>query len=363
MDAVLLYPLILEDRLELVITTPNSPPTRRTIDVTRLEINKAIQEFRSALEDRNSPNVKALAQKLYGWLVKPIEADLKDANTQAIVYAPDGQLRYLPLAALHDGNQWLIQRLKINNITSKSLANLNPQDPINLNVLAGAFVEGKYEFNVGTQAFSFWGLPFAGEEVSQLLASIPGTTHFLNQDFSLNRFQPQMNSHSVVHMATHAAFVPGQPKDSFILFGNGDRATLRDIGSWSLFNVDLVVLSACETGLGGKYGNGEEILGLGYQFQNRGVKATVASLWKVDDGGTQVLMNEFYAKLKQGNLSTAEALQQAQVALITGKYGQTSGNRTGIKVTSADPNPATSDVGSLDHPYYWAPFILIGNGL
>ncbi len=91
---------------------------------------------------------------------------------------------------------------------------------------------------------------------------------------------------------------------------------MNDIESWSLFNVDLVVLSACETGIGGTFGNGEEVLGLGYQFQNRGAKATIASLWQVDDGGTQVLMTEFYNQLKTGTLTRNEALRQAQIALI-----------------------------------------------
>ena len=103
-----------------------------------------------------------------------------------------------------------------------------------------------------------------------------------------------MNDHDVLHFATHAAFVPEDASQSFILFGNGDKATLKEIGNWTLNNVDLVVLSACETGLGGKFGNGKEVLGLGYQFQNGGVRATIASLWRVSDGGTKTLMSEFY---------------------------------------------------------------------
>jgi CHAT domain-containing protein len=137
-----------------------------------------------------------------------------------------------------------------------------------------------------------------------------------------------------VHFATHAAFVPGQPDESFILFGNGERATLRDIETWSLTNVDLVVLSACQTGVGGTLGNGEEILGLGYQMQQAGASATIASLWVVDDEGTQMLMNGFYQALRQG-VTKSEALRQAQIALLNSEY---------------------------QRPYYWAPFILIGNG-
>lgn len=95
-----------------------------------------------------------------------------------------------------------------------------------------------------------------------------------------------MDDYTIVHVATYAAFVVGKPEDSFILFGNGDRINLRDIATWSLPHVDLVVLSACETGLGGQFGNSEEILGFGYQIQKTGVRAAIASLWAVDDGGT-----------------------------------------------------------------------------
>lgn len=120
-----------------------------------------------------------------------------------------------------------------------------------------------------------------------------------------------MDDYNIVHLATHAAFVVGTPDDSFILFGNGERITLRDIQKWNLKNVDLVVLSACETGLGGKLGNGEEILGLGYQMQRAGARAAMASLWSVDDGGTQALMDAFYTGITQGNITKAEALRQA----------------------------------------------------
>ncbi len=158
-----------------------------------------------------------------------------------------------------------------------------------------------------------------------------------------------MNDYSIVHLATHAAFVSGAPEDSFIMFGNGDRATLRDIKNWSLPNVDLIVLSACQTAVGGKMGNGEEILGFGYQMQRTGARAAIASLWFVDDGGTQVLMDAFYAALKQPNITKAEALRQAQIALIARQQ----------PTSSVAPQVSNR----LGHPFYWAPFILIGNGL
>jgi CHAT domain-containing protein/Tfp pilus assembly protein PilF len=285
LNAVLLYPLVLEDRLELVITTPDSPPLRRTVNVKREELNAAIVAFHRALQDPNS-DAKVPAQKLYIWLIKPLEADLKQATAKTIIYAPDGQLRYLPLQALYDGQQWLVQRYGINNITARSFTEFKTQPIKQPHVLAGAFATGQYPFQVGDRQVSFKGLPFAGKEVDTLATLLPNTKKLVDKLFSRDATTAQMNEFNVVHLATHASFVPGTAANSFIVFGNGDKATLKDIESWSLNNVDLVVLSACETGLGGNFGNGEEILGLGYQFQNRGAKAAIASLWSVDDGGT-----------------------------------------------------------------------------
>ncbi|MBD2003868.1 MULTISPECIES: CHAT domain-containing protein [Cyanophyceae] len=359
--AVLLYPLILDDRLELILTTPDSPPIRRTVQVPKKQLNETIVAFRSALQDP-AADAKTPAQQLYNWLIKPLEADLKAADAQTIIYAPDAQLRYIPLAALYDGQQWLVQRYRINNITAASLTDLNTKPQRQMQVLAGAFATGRYSFTVGGQSFDFAGLPFAGTEVENLAKTIPATTQLIDKAFTPQVTVPKMDDYTVVHLATHAAFVVGTPDDSFILFGNGDRITLRDIQNWSLKNVDLVVLSACETGLGGKLGNGEEILGLGYQMQRAGARAVIASLWTVDDGGTQTLMNTFYANLKKSNTTKAEALRQTQIALITGDstaLGQAQGIFAVEHVRNSSPNVSAH----LSHPYYWAPFILIGNGL
>ncbi|MEO0538465.1 MAG: CHAT domain-containing protein [Cyanobacteria bacterium P01_A01_bin.123] len=363
LNAAILYPLILEDRLELVITTPNSPPLRRTVEIDRSDLNRAISDFRQALRSP-SRNAETPAQILYDWLIRPLEADLQQAGVDTIIYAPDGQLRYVPLAALHDGDQWLIQRYQVNNITARSLQDLETQPTAAVDVLAAAFADNtvNYAIEVDGETQNFPGLPFAGREVELLASTVPMATPLIDEQFSLAAVRPQMNDHSIVHFATHAAFVPGEPESSFIVFGNGDTPTLADIKDWNLSNVDLVVLSACETGLGGAFGNGEEILGLGYQFQRAGARAVVASLWKVSDGGTQVLMNAFYTALDRG-MGKAEALQWAQTALINGDETVLSGERAGIAIRLEDGRNATEASNALSHPYYWAPFVLIGNGL
>jgi len=337
-STVVLYPLVLANRLELVLVTADAPPIRRSVAVNREVLNQTILDLRSTLTDRSGKvsKSKMASETLYNWLIQPIEADLRQAKAKTILYAPDGQLRYVPLAALYDGSQWLVERFDINNITAATLTDLAPQPPNDLRVLAAAFTQGSYEFEVGTRQFAFAGLLFARPEVENIATKIPTTTKFLDDDFSEDEIVPQMNDHNVVHFATHAAFVPGNPINSFILFGNGGRATLDEIETWDLTDVDLIVLSACQTAVGGWLDNGEEILGLGYQMQQAGALATVATLWIVDDEGTKLLMDAFYNAIQQRTLSKSEALRQAQLSLINGKH---------------------------EHPYYWAPFILIGNGL
>jgi CHAT domain-containing protein len=366
LDAILFYPLILEDRLELVITTPNSPPLRRTVNVSREELYRTIVRFRLALQDP-TVNAVAPAQKLYKWLLEPLENDLKTANTEVIIYAPDGVLRYIPLVALHDGQQWLAQRFRVNNITAASLEEIDTQPQPQPKVLAGAFADESLvrSAKIGERDVQFAGLPFAGVEVEGLKNTLTNTTAYVDEAFTLEAIKPQMNGYNVLHFATHAAFVPGDPSESFIVFGEGENPTLRDVENWSLSNVDLVVLSACETGLGGFDNNGEQILGLGYQFQNQGARAVVASLWQVSDGGTQLLMNGFYHALQQG-YSKTEALQIAQNALITGDFSTVGGKRSPdgtIVLVSAETGLPVNFSNNLDHPYYWASFILIGNGL
>ncbi|PZU97320.1 MAG: hypothetical protein DCE90_07125 [Pseudanabaena sp.] len=335
------YPLILEDRLELILVTANGSPIRRTVAVTRAELNRAIVNFRSDVRDPSSLDILDSAQQLYDWLIAPIANDLEKAEVQTIIYAPDGQLRYLPIAALHDRKKWLVERYAINTITAASLTNLGERRPSSQpRVLAGAFANGRYAFEVNGQPFNFAGLPFASKEVDSLVAKLPNSSKLVDSNFSVEATVSKFKQYNIIHFATHAAFVVGKPEDSFVMFGDGSRASLRDVATWSLQNIDLVILSACETGLGGKLGNGTEIMGFGYQMEYAGAKAAIASLWQVSDGGTQALMEFFYSAIQDVSLTKAEVLAKSQRAMI-----------------------ATSKVNDFSHPYYWSPFIIIGNGL
>ncbi|WP_143057337.1 CHAT domain-containing protein [Nitrosomonas sp. Nm51] len=358
---VLLYPLIMQDRLELVLVTGLSPPLHIPVPIDHQDLNRTVLNFRTALIGRQD-TVQKFAQQLYQWLIKPVEHLLTEVNADTILYAPDGILRYVPLAALHDGQQWLIQQYKINNITAFSLTDLDTRPVKEAKLLAAAFTTGNYTFTIGDQTFDFSGLRYAGEEVNNLTEIYPDMTKLLDKNFSPDTVITEINQFNIVHFATHAALVPDKAYESFILFGNGERVTVDQVKyEWNLTNVDLIVLSACETALGAVFGQGEEILGLGFLMESAGAKATLASLWPVDDRGTQLLMNKFYTELKQHGATKAAALQKAQLSMLSESVLSPVSDADRGVLRERDAAPASNQ--HTVHPYYWAPFILIGNGL
>jgi len=307
----LLYPLILGDRLELILFIPNKPPIHRSVAIKETDITQLIVDFKAELRDTSSLDVIEPATKLYNLLIKPIEADLTNTNT--ILYAPDGLLRYVPIAALYDGKQWLVEKYRVNNLIAYSLSDFTPKPQKPLRIFAGAF--GGAE---NTTKFGQVGLPATVTEVQSISEALPDTTKLVANDFSRKATESQMQNKNIVHLATHAEFNSGKPENSFLIFGNGDKVLLSEMKDLPMSNVDLIVLSACQTGVG-KLGNGIEILGFGYQVQRAGAKAAIASLWQVSDEGTQVLMQAFYNDVKKGDRSKSESLRQAQIATIRSK--------------------------------------------
>lgn len=360
-DAVLFYPLILEDRIELVVTTADALPQRRTVEgVDREMLEQTIAEFRMALQEPTSDAI-APAQKLYKWLIEPIETDLTAAGVETIVYSPDGALRHIPLTALHSGEQWIAERFRVNNITAQSLIELDIVPQKEPEILAGAFADNTIIYPI--KGNSYRGLPFAGQEVEFLDKTLPAITSLFDKDFTLKEVTHEIDRFNILHFATHAAFISKDPTESFILFGDGTTQNLDDIRAWALSQIDLVVLSACETGLGQFDNEGGQILGLGHRFQQGGARAVIASLWQVNDGSTQLLMNDFYSTLGQGRPKN-EALQQAQQAMIASDLTVSEAmNRRGLEVIDIETGKPIQTQSQLSHPHYWAPFILIGNGL
>ncbi len=328
---VLLYPLALGDQLEIIFFSPNSLPINRTVKISKSKLESLITEYRAGLLDAGSEDVTDASKALYDVLIKPIESELIAAKAETILYAPDGILRYVPLTALYDGKQWLAEKYKVSNLIAYSLSDFSPKPKIQPNILAGAFGG-----STGTKKFGQSALPATLTEVQAIASSFPNSVTLTENNFSRQAIESKFKNHNVLHLATHAEFNTGTPDNSFIIFGNGDKIRLHEITDWQIPNIDLIVLSACQTGVG-KLGDGVEILGFGYQVQKAGAKNAIASLWSVNDEGTQALMEVFYRELKKGNVTPTEALNRAQVALIKSpKYS---------------------------HPNYWSAFFAIGNGL
>jgi CHAT domain-containing protein len=328
---VLLYPLILSDQLEIIFFSPNSLPISRTVKISKAKLESLITEYRAGLLDAGSEDVKDASKALYDVLIKPIESELITAKAETILYAPDGILRYVPLAALYDGKQWLAEKYRVSNLIAYSLSDFSPQPKNQPNILAGAFGG-----NTGTKKFGQNALPATLTEVQAIANSFPNSVTLTEDNFSRQAIESQFKNHNILHLATHASFNTGTPDNSFIIFGNGDKIKLNEISEWQIPNIDLIILSACQTGVG-KLGDGVEILGFGYQVQKAGAKNAIASLWAVNDAGTGSLMMAFYGELQKGDVTVTEALRRAQVSLIKSPQ--------------------------YNHPFYWSAFFAIGNGL
>jgi CHAT domain-containing protein len=207
---------------------------------------------------------------------------------------------------------------------------------------------------------------------------------FLNQEFDFFALRDNLSGRQLLHIATHSEFVPGRAYKSFLLLGTGEKLAIPDIETWlNLRDVDLVVLSACDTALGGPGLNGREVAGTGYYFLKGGAKTVMASLWRIDDLSTRLLMEQFYKSLAQGTPTSpvmkAEALRQAQLALLQGNYTADAQTQNSIwqarrntatrsqadepQDESLSPSTNTTKKSPFSHPYYWASFILMGNGL
>jgi len=280
-------------------------------------------------------------------------------------------LRYIPIAALYDGNKYMVEKYNNVSITPASIPHLaDIPDTSNLNAAAMG-ISRKYEDGLSA-------LPAVANELDEIVkdskqsnahGALPGTI-LLNGAFTEKAMEDLLDhSYSVVHIASHFVFKPGDSTASYLLLAGKDTdsagfhltvAGFRDNSRLALENVDLLTLSACETGMGGNNGNGQEVDGLGTTAQLKGVKAVISTLWEVNDASTGELMSDFY-RLWADNTSKigkGAALRQAQLNLLSGKVNPQS-STAGRGVAPEGQQPETP--ASYAHPFYWAPFVLMGN--
>jgi CHAT domain-containing protein len=367
-NALFIQNLVVADKLWVLWT--NAEGTIKAIAVPNVKQQDLItlqQEFSAQLGApySNLSALQATSQKLYNLLIPAeLQAELKQHPKQHLIFSLDHVTRYIPVAALYDGTQYLTQRYTLSNL---STTDTNMTDRFNrpdrpTNILA-----------LGTsQAYppNFSGLLNVDAELHAIVREhrdqgfYPGKI-YLNEAFTADRLTQNLESYRVLHIATHGVFNPKSITASFLLLGNGDRLPISDIAALNtLNNTHLVVLSACQTGLSGTGQDGTELSGISNYFLRRGAKSVLASLWNVNDASTALLMQQFYKNLATGKMTKAAALRQVQRDFIDGKLTVKDADalRSDILVQSTDSR-RQSGPQNFAHPYYWAPFILIGNGL
>ncbi|ERT08799.1 CHAT domain protein [Lyngbya aestuarii BL J] len=258
---VLIYPLVLEDKLWILWTTAGNVAGSKEISVSQQQLGNMVVKFRALLDNPNSnlQELQATAQQLYQWLIQPIESELRENQIERLVFAQDRVTRYIPMAALHDGEQYLIQRYTIHSILSAQLTDMNDKLSPGIeenSVLGLGLSDGVAEFDP---------LPNVEIELNKIVRSderdlegIYRGQKYLNQAFTFDILAQNVSGHRILHIATHGKFEPGVPEDSFLLLGTGERLTIPEINSIGseLKDVHLVVLSACETALGGRMRRG-----------------------------------------------------------------------------------------------------------
>jgi CHAT domain-containing protein len=343
--------------------TPATSPyliTRLIPEATTAEVKRVVKRFRKEITDPNkieTTSYKIPAKALYDWIVTPLKPDLEANNIQTIVFSLDRGLRAMPVAAMHDGQKFLIEQYNLALIPSFSLTDTRYQGLKGSKMLGMGITQ-----STGGQS----PLPSVAVEVPTLTSKIWQGSGYLDQQSTVEQFKTltQQERFSIIHLATHALFNPGKVNESYIQFWN-ERLTLpqlRDISlnqKWTAApNIEMLVLSACQSALG----NDQAELGFTGLAVQSGVKTAVGSLWSVSDEGSLGLMSEFYRSLRNAP-TRSSALRDAQLGLLQGQVKVTDGQlqlKDGTKVVLPNQNVGQKNL-SFTHPYYWAAFTMIGN--
>ncbi|MEQ9484394.1 CHAT domain-containing protein [Coleofasciculus sp. F4-SAH-05] len=353
--AVVIYARHLEEGLELVLVLQEDNYIRKLVPAaTKTTLDNTVDEFHEMVQDiTESRGYLPAAQQLYQWLIAPLESDLDALDIDTLIFCMDGGLRQLPMAALHDGKQFLIENYSIGSIPSVSLTNTRYQPVKDAQILA-----------MGATEFSDLGeLPTVDTELKIITQTLWTGESFLNEDFTLINLKTESRRQpfEIIHLATHAEFNEGNPSNSYIQLWD-TKLRLNQVRQLEWYlppPIELLVLSACQTALG----NIEAELGFAGLAVQTGVKSAVASLWYVGDEATLSLMSGFYAQLRLPDITIkAEALRQAQLAMLREQVYFEGGKLTGIEGLEVElPGLGTRANQRLSHPYYWAGFTIIGS--
>jgi CHAT domain-containing protein len=338
--AAVVYPILLNNRLEVILKLPNQELYRYPYphQFQRNELSEQIESLQIALQKAYTfQEVKQQSQKFYDWLVRPAEAALAEQNIKTLVFVLDGALRSIPMAALHDGNQYLIEKYGVAIILGLEIRNPKPLGNRSLNVLAASLTHPPENLREDLSG-SFATLEFVEKEVETIAQSGVTITSLKDEQFTQAALEQALTTKEfqVVHLATHGQF--GATRDNTFLLAADGEINVDTIGD--VFRtrdqtrpdkIELLILSACETATG----DDRDVLGIAGTAVRAGARSTIASLWSLDDESSVEFTKQFYQQL--GKVSRAEAVKLAQQAMLD------------------NPNYA--------HPRYWSPYILVGSWL
>ncbi|MGK7945061.1 MAG: CHAT domain-containing protein, partial [Microcystaceae cyanobacterium] len=333
-NAAVIYPIVLEERLSVIVSYANQPLDYYSLPITEKDVKSAINDFYQSLSLRfrlnpqvESQNSLKAHQDLYDWLIRPSESKLKQNNINTLVFVLDQALQSLPPAILHDGQQYLIEKYNVALTPGLQLLDGSPLESQELHGVLGGLEEARQGFSA---------LPGVRKELEQISQQMNSEILF-NEDFSLSQLEQLINNNDspIVHLATHGRF-SSQAEKTFLLAWDGvinikELGQLLEKRKYSQNPIELLILSACETARG----DSRATLGLAGMAVRSGSRSTLATLWYVDDQSTAQLMTQFYDILGNQAISKAQALRQAQLFLINSEQ--------------------------YHHPYYWGAFVLVGN--
>ncbi|WP_353930695.1 CHAT domain-containing protein [Okeanomitos corallinicola TIOX110] len=387
-NAAILYVTSLEDKLSLILVPPkpaekdllNENKNLKTkpqlfaqnnqykvgevvreivVEANSSEIEKNAKEFRSQVTNSRSNTYFNSANKLYNWIIKPIEPALELNKIHTIVFCLDSGLRTLPVAALYDGEKFLIEKYSVGLIPSFSLTDTRYVPIVKSDILA----LGISQSTEGQEPLP--SVPLEIQTVSKEIWPNRGQT-LLNQESTLENLESlsRQKHFGILHLATHGDFKPGSINNSYIQLWNQKlrvdqiKNISRELGWQKDPKVEMLVLSACRTAVG----SNEAELGFSGLSVQAGVKSVLGSLWYVSDQGSLALMTKFYEQLNINGLRS-ESLRQAQLAMLTQKVRITD-KELYLSTEKAIPlPPELNNLGTinLSHPYYWSAFTMVGN--
>jgi len=379
---LVIYTLVLDDKLELIVVRPEIM-VHKTVALKREELVAIVRQFREAISRREQGEALLVpARKLYDALVAPIAAELDALQAKigrekeiTIAWSLDGILRYVPINALYDGRRFLIERFTNVIFTPANTNHLQERPNIAAWKALALGVSKQYESNLNL-------LPTVPDELRKIVRDqqdgeshgpLPGRI-LLDDSFTEQEMERQLEQeYPLVHIASHFVLQPDSSKSYLLLGGEeqggkGYQLRLSEIQTrqnLSFSGAELLALSACETGLSNSTDDGKEVDSLAEIGRSRGARAVLATLWSIDDASTGSLMADFYQRwTSTPGLAKAEALRQAQLALLNSGRAPNKGT-SAERGFNPDGNMQSDQHGkgskSYSHPYYWAPFVLMGN--